>query len=269
MYYLVTDETNVTASNNAEFFIYGGLALSGEQLSEIHRQISAIRERYGFESNDTLKFDTNSRPSHLSQQDHTSAKNDVIEVCYHAGAKFIVYLIHHKIAQGDSDNITEFALNSVLAAFNRRFLPEKGSDGIAVIDRLPDGKAYKMLRGKFQDGLALPSGPTFKLDRVVLYATTCNGASHISSAVDIVLGGFRWVVNSCRKPSPGTTERTIFQNVARMIYGKEQGGKTYLRDYGLILRPENIKAPVYQQRYDELVAYFSSLLQLPEAHETG
>jgi hypothetical protein len=260
MYYFVTDETNVTPSNSAEFFIYGGLALSDEQLSKIHEDIRLIRERYGFQPSDSLKFDTNTRPEQVSIQDHTNAKNDVIEACYEAGAKFIVYLIHHKIAQGDSDNTAEFALNSVLAAFNRWFLPEKDSDGVVVIDRLPDGKAYKMLRGKFQDGLTVQSGAKFKLGRVILYATTCNGASHISSAVDIVLGGFRWVVNASKKPIPGPIERKIFQNIARMIYGKEHAGNTYLRDYGLILRPENVKALIYQQRYNELVDYFSSLL---------
>jgi hypothetical protein len=117
-----------------------------------------------------------------------------------------------------------------------------------------------MLRSKFQDGLLHPSGASYQVDRVILYAITCNGASHISSAVDIVLGGFRWVVNASTKPNPGETERRIFRNITRMIYGKQKDGDHYVRDYGLILRPETLKAAVYQERYAELVAYFSSLL---------
>jgi hypothetical protein len=261
MYYFITDETNVTPSKASEFFIYGGLVLSDEQLSKLNIEITAIRDRYAFATSDSLKFDTNSRPEHVSSESHANAKNDVIEACYQAGAKFIVYLIHHKIAQGDATNTAEFALNSVLSAFNSKFLAEKNADGIVIMDRLPDGKAYAMLRSKFQDGLTLVSGTNYKVDRVVLYATTCNGASHISSAVDIVLGGFRWVVNSASKPSPGTTQRRIFQNVAKMIYGKQVGDDLRVRDYGLILRPETIKSAAYQEQYDNLVAYFVSLLE--------
>jgi hypothetical protein len=261
VYYFITDETNVTQTETNEFFIYGGLVLSDEQLSTITADITKIRKRYGFEPNDNLKFDTNSRPPHVTQEDYTKAKNDVIESCCQAGAKFIVYLIHHNIAQGDAEHIAEFALNSVLVAFNLEFLTEKKSQGIVIIDRLPDGKAYAMLRSKFQEGLPhASSGLNFKLDKIVLFATTCNGASHISSAVDIVLGGFRWVVNASTKPVPGTTERRIFQNIARMIYGKKKGDQHYVRDYGLILRPETIKAAVYRERYESLVAYLTSLL---------
>lgn len=259
MYYFVTDETNVTQSETAEFFIYGGLALSSEQLSAINSEIEGIRKRYDFAPTDTLKFNTKSRASHITPQQHAEAKNEAIEVCCQAGAKFIVYLIHHAIAKGDANHTGEYALNTVLSVFNQKFLAEQNDNGIVIIDRLPSDQAYAMLCNKFQIGLRI-SGKNFKLDRVVLYATTCNGASHISSAVDIVLGGFRWVVNASQKPEPGTTERKIFQSISRMIYGKQHGGQTYLRNYGLILRPETIKIAVYQERYDSLVAYLSSLL---------
>jgi hypothetical protein len=91
VYYFITDETNVTKTETTEFFIYGGLVLSDEQLSVITADITSIRQRYGFNPNDSLKFDTNSRPPQVTQQNHANAKNDVIEACCRAGAKFIVY----------------------------------------------------------------------------------------------------------------------------------------------------------------------------------
>jgi hypothetical protein len=192
MYYLVTDETNLEPSNQSRFFIYGGLVLSVEQMVQVHEAIAAIRRRYGFDATDTLKFDTNSRPKHLGREDHKGAKNDVIKACHAAGVKFIAYMIHHNIAKPEYKG--EYALNSVLVPFNSVFLRDQDSYGVVVIDRLPDqAAAYAMLRKKFQEGLSVGSSEfPIALNRVIMYATTCNGASHISSAVDIVLGGLRW-----------------------------------------------------------------------------
>lgn len=87
---------------------------------------------------------------------------------------------------------------------------------MVFVDRLSDSSAaYSMLKRKFQDGLSIETtGNIIKLDRIMLYATTCDRASHLSSAVNIVLGGLGWVVNAQGRPMPGTTERQIFTSVA-------------------------------------------------------
>ncbi|MEU0795085.1 hypothetical protein ABZ342_33905 [Amycolatopsis sp. NPDC005961] len=258
MYFFVTDETNVTPTQAAEYFIYGGLTLSDKQLPRVSNAIANIRKKYGFQDIDRLKFDTNSRPSAVTADAHREAKNAVIEACHAEGLRFIVQMIHHNIAK--PENLTEYSLNTVLNSFNERFLRDHDDYGIVVIDRLPDGQAYSMLKNKFQLGLQFPgSGYQLPLDRVLMYATTCDGASNISSAVDIVLGAFRWVVNSQGKPTKNGTERTLFEKVARMLYVREKDGIRYARENGLILRPKEIKAPVYQERYDELVKYFVDL----------
>lgn len=257
MYFFVTDETNVTPTQTAEFFIYGGLVLSNEQMPKVSKAIADIRKNYGFQATDKLKFDTNSRPSYVSADDHREAKNAVIEACHTESVQFIVQMIHHNIAK--TENLAEYSLNTVLNSFNERFLWDHKDYGVVVIDRLPDGQAYSMLKDKFQSGLNFPSGYQLPLDRVLMYATTCDGASHVSSAVDIVLGAFRWVVNSQGKPVKNGTERTLFEKVARMMYGREKDGIRYLRENGLILRPKEIKAEVYKERYDSLVNYFLDL----------
>lgn len=175
--------------------------------------------------------------------------------------KFIACLILHRIAT--KELVGEFTLNSLLAVFNNKFLKEKGGYGMVLVDRLPDNSAaYSMLKRKFQDGLSIETtGNMIKLDRIMLYATTCDGASHLSSAVDIVLGGLRWVVNAQGRSTPGTTERKIFTNVAGMMYGKEDGDTLKVRNYGLILRPETVIVPAYQAEYDSLVEYMTELAQ--------
>lgn len=191
---------------------------------------------------------------------HKSAKNAVIEACHTAGVKLIVYMIHHSILQPEWK--AEYALNSVLVAFNGIFLRDQDDYGIVVIDRQPDqAGSYGMLKRKFLEGLSVgDSGFPGTLDRTVMFASICDGASHVSSAVDIVLGGFRWVVNEIDNPKVRATQRTIFTNVAQMMYGKEEDGRFKIRERGLILRPKDIKVPKYQDDYDVLLAYFAELI---------
>ncbi|WP_143266232.1 MULTISPECIES: DUF3800 domain-containing protein [Amycolatopsis] len=261
MYTLITDETNTQESKNSEFFIYGGLVFSPEQMGIISSDIQAIRDTYGFAPEDKLKFDTNSRPANVDRSSYTAAKKQVIQSCLNAGVVFIAYMILHKIAK-DPKTIGEYALNSVLVRFDGVFLREKSDIGVVIVDRLPDqARAYDMLRRKFQTGLEIASnGSKIELDRVLLYATTCDGASHLSSAVDIVLGSLRWVVNHSNNGPTTELSRDMFGSVASMMYHRESGGKKYLRDYGLILRPKEPGHPPYKARYDDLVSYLQGLL---------
>jgi hypothetical protein len=229
---------------------------------QVSQDIERIRDRYGLAPDDKLKFATGSRPSHVSQEDYTSAKKEVIEACIRAQVSFVVYMVMHRIAV-NSKTKGEWALNSALVAFGDKFLKEKRSNGIVVIDRLPeDSRPYDMLRRKFQNGLSIDSsGYRFDLKNIVLYVSTCDGASHLSSAVDIVLGSFRWVVNQRRKNRENTElAKKMFEGVAKLMYYREEGGHRYVREYGLVLRPKILGHPPYRSEYEELVAYLQGLL---------
>ncbi|MCP3797952.1 hypothetical protein NLX83_01645 [Allokutzneria sp. A3M-2-11 16] len=260
MYYLVTDETNLEQSGASKFFIYGGLILSSKQMIEVTDAISGIRDKYGYRPHDQLKFDTNCRPAHVSIDDAKLAKNEVILACHASGVHFIAYLILHAILQAENKNA--YALNSVLCAFDKKFLAQRNDRGIVLTDRLPDSSdAYTLLKSKFQEGLKFPDNAQLvPLDRVLMYGTTCDGASHISSAVDIVLGGFRWVVNSKDKSISNDTPKIIMKNIVQMMYTREGGDVKYVRDYGLILRPRVVAAPAYKAEYDSLMTYFRTLI---------
>lgn len=262
MYTFITDETNRQESEDGGFFIYGGLIFSSEQMKQVTDDIEAIRTRYGFKPRDDLKFNTRSRPPHVSQQDHAMAKNDVIETCLTAEVQFIAYMVLHKVAQDEKDK-GEWALNSALYAFGGKFLREKKDYGMVIIDRLPQkDRPYEMLKRKFQEGLRMQStGDAVKLERVLMYPTTCDGASHLSSAVDIVLGSLRWVVNQRKTLPSGDLSQKMLEKVGKMMYHRESGEVWYVREYGLILRPKNYPGhPPYRQEYEDLVAYLTRLV---------
>lgn len=148
--------------------------------------------------------------------------------------------------------------NDVLEVFNDKFLPEVNSEGIAVMDRLPNQAGYPLLQSKFQqagyDGAR-------KFDRVVLFASTCDGASHVSSAVDIVLGAFRWVVNSKDKEEQRTNGEGMMRSVAKMMYSETRADDArMIRGRGLLIRPRVFQRKHFEEMSNELVEYLQGLL---------
>ena len=149
MHYLIADETNVNASTDADWFIYGGLMVSAEQLKTLHKSIAAVREKYAYSPEESLKFNTKERPSHISHNDHAKVKSEVISNCNEIGVKFVAYMIQHKIIKEEFKNSSAF--NDILEVFNDKFLLEHQSQGVVVIDRLPNNVDYPILKAKFQE----------------------------------------------------------------------------------------------------------------------
>lgn len=260
MYLLMTDETNLSAGKHAEFFIYGGLIVDIDRLTGIHRAIEDIRVEHEFAPADALKFDTNSRPPAITPDQHRAAKNAVIEACQEAGTQFLVYMILHDIARKQSQDVrVSYGVNTVLASYHK-FLRRKRDVGMVLVDRLPFGKGYAFLREKFTEGSRFPDGSdSMRLsDRMLAFGATSDGASHFSSAVDIVLGSFRFCVNQRGKTE---VSKKLMEKVAPMIWHRRSGDVAYLRDYGLMLRPQTIRVPHYQQKYDDLVEHLTALVE--------
>lgn len=67
------------------------------QLSAINNGIAKIREGIGYTPGQEFKFNTRSRPSEISIEKLTEAKNKVIELCLKHDVRFIAYVIHHSI----------------------------------------------------------------------------------------------------------------------------------------------------------------------------
>lgn len=250
MHILATDETNLSPSGQARYFIYGGLLLSADALGPLHDRITEIRRAADLRPSDKLKFATRERPDHVDPDVYTAAKQEVITACHDLGVRFMAYLVHHNIATGGQDELVRFAVNTIVSKFNFDFLPDVRDTGIVIFDRLPMKADFDFMREKFTFGITMPNGVARPLSRVHAYTTSCDGASHLSSAVDIVLGAFRYCVNETGRDE---ISAAIFPDVARMLWGRERAGVTYIREAGLLLRPLNIRAPRYVREYDELV----------------
>lgn len=257
---LLTDETNRQPSRDVKFFVYGGLVLTTEALSTLHDEIEDIRRTAGYRTGDELKFDTRSRPEYVTIEAATEAKRQVIERARQAGCVFIVHIILHDIIRNqDPDQQVQWAADYVIGSYNQ-YLSEENEDGICVVDNLPNRAEFRYLSEKFANGLTLDTGTYVSLDRIKLFASTCIGASHANSVMDIVLGAFRYCINNPRNPEAA---REMFGSVARMMWGRRVGNTIQVRGRGLILRPEieSIHVEQYRREYEELIEHLGHLLR--------
>lgn len=258
MYLMFTDETNNTASEQAKFFIYGGLIVPVTRIQVLSAKIEDIRINAGYSVDDCLKFDTNARPDHVSREECTEAKKRVLHSCIEEGCKFIAYFVLHQIAKNrDPRELVTWAADHVIGRFNM-YLQEKDSQGICLIDSLPVDKQFQYLSDKFTTGLDLP-GENLSLNRIQVFGATVINASQISSAMDIVLGSLRYAVND---PANKEAAKSMMEDVARMMWYREHQGEKYLGDRGVILRPKlnNIEVEAYRQGYQTLTDYLQSLI---------
>jgi hypothetical protein len=259
MYLLLTDETNKEESTDVRFFIYGGLFIPADKAGHIHNEIETARRKFGYTQPDLLKFNTNARPKHVSQADATALKAEVIATCTNAGCKFSALIIHHKIAAGQPpDNRCLWAANHVIGHFNYFLLTDANDYGICLIDSLPVKAPNHYLANLFSRGLEIDGGAPQRLDRIVAVATTCIGASHLSSAIDVILGTFRYCINN---PRDDPKVKAMLCSVARMMWYSESGSGRFVAERGLIVRPKVVKVRAYQADYDALIKQMEKLIK--------
>lgn len=257
MYLLFTDETNLQANDNVKFFSYGGLVIESERLPKLHIGIDEIRSKYGYGPTDKLKFDTNARPKSVSIEVATKAKQEVIQLCVDLECKFIAYVVLHAIAQKqDIGKVVTWGASHVIGKFNY-FLTTQDSYGIVAMDRLPDGVEFDFLAQKFSEGLSFPDEDSVKLDRIVLHSSTCLNASHASSAMDVVLGSWRYCINN---PKNKDAAEEMMDNISKLIWCEREGTDIYAFEKGLIFRPKVVKFEPYRAEYDALLNHVNSLL---------
>jgi hypothetical protein len=257
MHLLLTDETNLATERGAKFFVYGGLVCPMDRLLAIHEGIETIRKGAGYRVGDVLKFHTSSRPAHVSIEQATGAKNAVVELCIANGCKFIAYVVLHAIAKNTAQpELISNGANHVIGKFNI-FLHEKADYGLVAVDRLPGAAEYSYLSDKFTKGLTFSDAAPVALDRILLFSSTCTNASHLSSAMDIVLGSFRYCIND---PSNVGAAKAMMWNVTKLLWCVREGTTIYAFERGLIMRPKEIKVKAYQTEYDALIRHINALI---------
>ena len=258
MQIMFTDETNQQPSRDGRFFVYGGLLFPVENLGVIHEDIERIRDDAGYRPTDVLKFDTRSRPDRVSRQQATEAKQRIIALCSDLGCKFIVHIILHDIIRNqDPVQQVRWAADYVIGRYNQ-YLEEIDDVGVCIVDNLPNGTEFQYLVDKFTVGLNLPDHRSASLDRIKLFASTRIGASHAHSAMDIVLGSFRYVINNPRNLDAASA---MIKQVAKMMWAHERNGVRYIRERGLIIRPplDSIRSSRYRTEYEDLLKRLDEL----------
>ena len=97
-----------------------------------------------------------------------------------------------------------------------------------------------------------------KLDKILLFSSTCINASHACSAMDIVLGSFRYCINN---PLNLEAARTMMKNITKLIWCHRSGEDIYAIEKGLIFRPKDIKVAKYKAEYDNLLDHINMLIE--------
>jgi hypothetical protein len=247
MYFMFGDEADAEQGRGQKFFVYGAVFIDAANVEVLHDGIQAIRDNFGYRHTDSLKF--SGCPRDVSYDDHREVKKKIVKLARKHDVVFCAYAILHAIAQGKThDERVRFGANTLLGIFNQ-FLGLRDDVGIAVMDRIPVRDQFKYLKDKFQRGVEFPDGRTQRLENIVGYTSTCDGASHLASMADILLGSFRHCVN---EPTKDIANAAIFPTLAQVMWHRDIGGEKFYLEYGLTLRPKRIKAEVHAREYKDL-----------------
>ena len=256
LYWFHIDETNTTVSEG-EFLIVGGLVLNGEQIMKADLAIDFIRKHFGYKPTDQFKFHTRSRPEHVSKEDFTKAKELAISMLEPLGIRMIVYVVLHDITKNKSQaEVMSMAFNSLLAHFDMRFLELHKSKGVVCIDRVDEQFGFKYMQDKHQAGVEFVDGREQQLERIMHYSMTTDGASHLSSLVDIALGAFRYCVNLSNHPQKIDKleiANKMLQPLSKALWSGEIDGRRLITGYGYLPHPRGgIKVDSYREKYETL-----------------
>lgn len=252
MYFLYTDEVNVDP-RSSDFFIYGGISIDANQAASLSKKIDLLRQDYGYEPMDPLKFNTRERPAAISAEIHREIKRRIIEEAAAHGAVMFASFILHDIA-ASPEEARQKEINRVCFHFDR-FLRERDDYGIVFIDTFTDNNLSRILREKFSIGLrGLPHSDPYRLERVLGFHLASIGSSHFSSVVDIVLGSLRYAVNCLSKDCHHDTVQTLLSQLAPLCLKNYVGN---IRELSLFFSPIKVRVREYYDKYQKLRAFLA------------
>jgi len=257
MFLLFGDEADSDRGRGQKFFVYGAVFAPTNSLQALHAEVEKARADTGLKTTDSLKFASRTKPQSMSADAHRGLKKEVMRLAREVGnVKFCAYVMLHELARNQEQNeLVQWGANSVLGKFNE-FLEESKSHGYALLDRMPVDNPYAYLKEKFQTGNSFKD-KQIRLDRILGFGHVCDGSSHMSSVADVMLGAFRYCVN---EPDNVEAGKEMFPVLMSMMWKRERGGKIYVNNCGLLLRPLKIDVAKHQAEYDILLSRLQSYL---------
>jgi hypothetical protein len=250
MFLMFGDEADAEQGRGQKFFVYGAIFVKADAAKELHAAIRDLRDRNGFAATESLKFADGTRPQEMTREDFRAVKKQAISVAKAHDVKFCAYVTSHALARNQPhEDLVLFGANTLLGKFDE-FLEEQDDCGIVLMDRIPVEHPYRYLREKFQIGLTFPNGNTRRLERVIGFGSTTDGASHLASIADVLIGSFRYCVNEEERDIAG---RAMFPDLVRLMWKRRLNGRNFVQDYGLVIRPQNVRHEPHKTEYEALI----------------
>jgi len=252
MYLLYTDEVNIDP-RSSDFFIYGGIGVEACQAATLSIDIDRLRQEYGYNPEDLLKFNTRERPDHISPESHREIKRRVIEAAAANNVHIFASIILHSIATSPEE-ARRNEINRVCYHFDC-FLREQDEYGLVLIDTFTDRNLPQILREKFSIGLrGLPYSDRYRLERVLGFHLASIGSSNFSSVVDIVLGSLRYVVNCINDINRQNIVQILLNQLNPLCLKNNNGS---IRELSLFFSPVRVRVVEYYRQYEELREYLT------------
>jgi hypothetical protein len=247
MVLLYTDESNIDPAS-AEFFVYAGVSIPGDQAAELSSEIDSLRRKHGYKPEDLLKFNTVERPVQISPDSHKELKREVIEAAVRHDVKLFATFTLHALATS-AEVARRHAINTVCFHFDC-YLHRLNDAGIVLIDSFQDKSIIAILREKFSIGVkGLPYTPQHRLQRVLGVHLASVGSSNFCSVIDIVLGSLRHAVNIRSDRGKLGLANTLLGQLSPLCI---RTNLPRVDELSIFFSPKVVKSHAFLQKYLEL-----------------
>lgn len=256
----VLDESNLSPGDFVRFYVTAVMACPAENLALLSQRVAEIRKRHGYRAGDFFKWESHSRPEHVSQKDHLDAKAETLEILRPHRLVFLPVLVPHHVAERNpSKTLVDWNANMAILLWER-FLESIHDTGVCILDRRPGGDDGSYLRELFSREAESSLGRDFSLKRTHVLGYTMEGASHLLSVLDIALGAFCYAINDRRQQQSQMASKMLKSVVGAMRQSVIPGGQTVLETEGYAFLPLKKKTPRVRTEYDELIEHWNRLL---------
>jgi hypothetical protein len=248
---MLGDEADAEQGKGQKFFVYGAIYVPQENIKSLSDGVETARVAAKFLATDSLKFADRNRPKQITKEVFRGVKAKVIDLAAKNDVVFSAYAILHAIASGqEHKERVQFGANTMLGNFNEFLGTDRDTYGLALFDRIPIDHPYTYLKEKFQVGMSFDDGrPSRRFDRIIGLASTTDGASHLASVCDVLVGSWRYCVN---EPEMDVAGKAMFPKIMDVMWKRKVGGKLYVKDFGLMLRPQDVQKEEYKKEYEAL-----------------